>query len=201
MNMRPFAIGLAALVLVLPAPAQPTKDTRLAEFTRERYLKVKVTVEAKDVALRELLKEFAAQVSMDKEFDHPVMWTYADAALGDKKITYACTDKPIEVALKELAEKEKFGWFVISQEDHLRDGWVRITSGKESGFGAIGAAPAPKTEDEDETKAATRLGVAKEHLEKNRTASAKAVLAGIIDKFPKSKAAAEAKALLEKLDK
>ena len=199
--MRLFLVCSAALLLALPAAAQPPKDTRLAEFTRERYLKVKVTIEAKDVPLRELLKEFAAQVNMDKEFDHPVMWTYADAALGDKKITFTCTDKPIEDALKELGEKEKFGWFVISQEDHLRDGWVRITAGKETGFGSLGAAAAPKPEDEDETKAAARLGVAKEHLEKNRNASAKAVLTGIIDKFPKSKAAAEAKALLEKLDK
>src|SRR6188474_1005400 len=103
--MRPFALSLAALLLALPASAQPPKDTRLAEFTRERYLKVKVTVEMKDALLRDVLKEFAAQVQMDKEFEHPVMWTYADAAIGDKVVTYTCTDKTIEDALKELADK------------------------------------------------------------------------------------------------
>jgi hypothetical protein len=201
MKMRLFLTAAAALFFVLPARAQQPKDTRLAEFTRERYLKVKVTVEAKDVMLRELLKEFAAQVSMDKEFDHPVMWTYSESAIGDKKLSYTCTDKPIEDALKELAEKEMFGWFVISKDDHIRDGWVRITAGKERGFGSLGAAPAPKTEDDDETKAAARLAIAKEHIDKGRNASAKAVLSSLADKFPKTKAAAEAKTLLEKLDK
>jgi hypothetical protein len=199
--MRSLAICLSALLLASPAPAQPPKDTRLAEFTRERYLKVKVTVEAKDMPLRDVLKEFAAQVSMDKEFDHPVMWTYADGAIGDKPVSYTCTEKPIEEALTDLGKQAKFGWFVISKDDHLRDGWVRITSGSERGFGTLGAAPAPKPEDEDETKAAARLAVAKEHMEKGRIASAKAVLANLLDKYPKSKAAAEAKALLEKLDK
>jgi len=199
-NMRSFAISLAALLLALPAPAQPPKDTRLAEFTRERYLKVKVSVEMKDTLLRDVLKEFAAQVQMDKEFEHPVMWTYADADLGDKTVTYACTDKPIEDALKELANKVKFGWFVISKDDHIRDGWVRITSGSERGFGALGTAPAPKTDD-DETTATSRLDAAKEQIDKGRKATAKAVLTGIIDKYPKTKAAAEAKTLLEKLDK
>lgn len=197
--MRSFALALAALLLALPAPAQQPKDTRLAEFTRERYFKVKVTVDVKEAMLRDVLKEFAAQVSMDKEFDHPVMWTYADGAIGDKPVTFACTDKPIEDALKELAGKAKFGYFIISKDDHIRDGWVRITAGSERGFGALGVAPKPV--DDDEATAAARLGVAKEHIEKSRNASAKAVLTGIIDKFPKTKAAAEAKALLEKLDK
>jgi len=200
--MRGLAIGLTALLIVLPAVAQPPKDTRLAEYTRERYLKVKVSVDAKDAPLRDVLKEFAAQVQMDKEFDHPVMWTYADPALGDKKVTFACNEKPIEDAIKELAAKEKFGWFVVSQEDHVRDGWVRITAGSEKGFGtlAAGAAPAPKPDD-DEAAATLRLDAAKDQIDKGRKATAKAVLSGIVDKYPKTKAAAEAKALLEKLDK
>ncbi|MFO0806786.1 MAG: hypothetical protein U0791_27085 [Gemmataceae bacterium] len=198
--MRSLATGFAVLLLVLPAPAQQPKDTRLAEFTRERYLKVKVTVEMKDALLRDVLKEFAAQVSMDKEFDHPVMWTYADPAIGDKTVSYTCTDKPIDEALTELAKQVKFGWFVISKEDHVRDGWVRITSGSERGFGLLGTAPAPKPDD-DETTATSRLDIAKEHVEKGRKSSAKAVLTGIIDKYPKTKAAAEARTLLEKLDK
>ncbi len=193
------ACGWAAPVAVQTAGKAAPKDTRAAEFTRDRYLKVKVTGEFKDVALREILKEFAAQVRMDKEFEHPVMWTYADAELGSKPLTYTCTDKPLDAALTELCTKLKLGFFVISQDEHARDGWVKITSGMERGFGTL--ADAPKAEDEDETKAAARLAVAKEQIEKGRVATAKAVLAGIVDKFPKTKAAAEAKALLEKLDK
>jgi len=201
--MRPIAI-LAALVFVpsaKPVLAQPPKDTRLAEFTRERYLKVKMTVDAKAIPLRELLKEFAAQVRMDAEFDHPVMWTYADMALGDKPITYMCTDKPLDTALNEITSKLKVGYFVISQDDHPRDGWVRITAGTERGFGSLAGNPAAKPMDDDEAKAATRLTAAKELLEKGRNATARAVLNAVIEKYPKTKAAADAKALLEKFDK
>lgn len=200
--MRPFLLAAALFVAFSPSPvsAQPPKDTRLAEFTRDRYLKVKVTVDMKDVKLRDVLKEFAAQVSMDKEFDHPVMWTYADNAIGNKAVTYKCEDKEIAAALEELAGQLKFGYFVISKDDHPRDGWVRITAGAERGFGSLGGAPAPKPDD-DEASAAKRLDLAKEHIEKGRNATAKAVLSGIVDKFPKTKAAAEAKTLLEKLDK
>lgn len=183
------------------ALAQPPKDTRLAEFTRERYLKVKVSADFKDVSLRDVLKEFAGQVQMDKEFNRPVMWTYADPALGDKKITYKCEEKELYKALEEVCDKLKLGFFVVSQEEHPRDGWVKITAGKERGFGTLAGTPAPKVEDEDETKAAARLATAKDQIDKGRTATAKAVLSGIVEKFPKTKAAAEAKALLEKLDK
>ncbi len=193
------ACGWAAPVAAQPADKAAPKDTRAAEFTRDRYLKVKVTSEFKDAPLRDVLKEFAGQVQMDKEFTHPVLWTYADAELGSKPVTYTCTDKALDAVLTELCTKLKLGFFVIAQEDHPRDGWVKITAGAERGFGTI--AGAPKTEDEDETKAATRLAVAKEQIEKGRAATAKAVLAGIVDKFPKTKAAVEAKALLEKLDK
>src|SRR5205823_12218184 len=140
------------------------KDTRLAEFTRDRYLKVKVSGDFKNVSLRDILKEFAGQVRMDPEFNHQVMWTYADAELGAKTITYACTDKPLDKALDELCTKLKLGWFIIAQEDHPRDGWVRITAGSERGYGSLADKPAPKAEDDDETKAAARLAVAKDHI-------------------------------------
>jgi hypothetical protein len=177
------------------------KDSRAAEFTRERYLKVKVTGDFKNATLRDILKEFAGQVRMDPEFNHQVMWTYADAALGAKTITYMCRDKELDKALDEVCDRLKIGYFVISQDDHPRDGWVRITAGAERGFGSLSDKPPAKTENDDETKAANRLAVAKEQIEKGRTATGKAVLSGIVEKFPKTKAATEAKTLLEKLEK
>jgi hypothetical protein len=201
--MGRFAI-VAAWVFVLPAgpiSAQQPKDTRLAEFTRERYRKVKMTVEFKEGPLRDLLKEFAHQVRTDAEFDRPVMWTYADIALGGKPIAYSCMDKPLETALNEICSKLKIGYFVIAQEDHPRDGWVRITAGAERGFGSLAGNAAAKPGDDDEAKAAARLTAAKELLDKGRNATARAVLNAVVDKYPKTKAAADAKALLEKLDK
>jgi len=184
--------------------AQPTtgaKETLAAERTRGQLLKAKVTVNFKGVPLREALKEFAAQVEMNA--DRPVMWTYAEGVMADKPVTFSCQDKALEVALDQLFKAQGLGYVVLSLDDQPRDGWVRITRGTERGFAkdASAAAPMPDVADEDEKRAGVRLGVAKEFIEKGKTADAKTVLMVIVTKFPKTKAAAEAKALLEKLDK
>ena len=56
-------IGLDECEAAQPAAKAAPKDTRAAEFTRDRYLKVKVTGEFKDVPLREVLKEFAIHLA------------------------------------------------------------------------------------------------------------------------------------------
>ena len=180
-----------------PTPA--SKDTPAAERTRRQLLKTKVTVTFKGVPLREALKEFAAQVEMQAE--RHVMWTYTEGVPADKAISYSCKDKPLELALDELFKAYGLGYVVLSLDDQPRDGWVRITQGAERGYAAAVPPPPPGGDDEDEKRAGTRLGVAKELIEKGKTADAKAVLMLIITKFPKSKAAAEAKELLEKLGK
>jgi hypothetical protein len=173
------------------------KDSPAAERTRAKLLKAKVTVEFKNVMLREVLKEFAAQVEMQAE--RPVMWTYTAGVPADKPVTYACKNKPLDAALDEVFKGLGLGYVVVSQDDQPRDGWVRITRGAERGYGV---AAVPSTiDDDDEKKAATRLGLAKDLIEKGKPADAKAVLMLVVNKFPQSKAAAEAKELLEKLNK
>lgn len=195
------AVGIAAFDPAF-APAQPTvkdaaKESSAAERTRTKLLPVKVTGEFKKVPLREVLKEFAAQVEM--QTDRPVMWTYAADVPAGTPVTYTCSDKPLVKALDELFTPLKLGYVIVSEDDQPRDGWVRIIKGTDRGTAANGSTtPAG---DDDEKKAATRLAVAKEQIDKGRKATAKAVLNGVIEKYPKTKAAAEAKALLEKLDK
>ncbi|MDB5307751.1 MAG: hypothetical protein JWO38_1953 [Gemmataceae bacterium] len=182
------------------APAGATADTRAAELTRTKLLKVKITVEFKGVPLREAMKEFAAQVDMMEE--RPVLWTYADGVPADQPITYTCSDKPLEKVLDEVFKKHKLGYVVISVDDHPRDGWVRITKGNERGFGKDpDPAPTPPPADDDETKAAARLKLAKGLIDQGKPADAKAVLTLVVTKYPKTKAATEAKELLEKLTK
>lgn len=190
-------LTVLAAAAIAAQPARPAADTPAAERTRTKLLKAKVDCDFKEVSLRDALKEFAHQV--DTKLERPVMWTYADAKAGSLKITFRCNDKPLEEALDELFTPLKLGYFVISEGDHPRDGWVRITRGSERGVGSLTPA-APKPED-DEAKAAARLAAAKEKLGLGRTATAKAVLEGLIDKYPKTRAAAEAKTLLEKLNK
>lgn len=170
------------------------KDSLAGESTRTKLLKVKVSVNFQGVSLREALKEFAALVEMNAE--RPVMWTYAEEINPGQKVTYACTEKPLDAALGELFTTLKLGYYVVSDEAELRDGWVRVTAGTERGY-----RHATDVMSGDEQKAATRLAAGKEQIEKGRTATGRAILNGLVEKFPKTKAAAEAKALLEKLDK
>jgi hypothetical protein len=148
------------------------------------------------VALRDVLKEFAAQVEMQAE--RPVMWTYAAGVPAGDRISYSCKDTPLEDALDDLFTASKLGYVVISDNDRPRDGWVRITPGTERGF-AAGTKPAP--EDPNEQKAATTLAIARNLIDKGKAADAKAVLTLVISKYPRTKAAAEARELLEKLDR
>lgn len=192
--LLPSGLASGSFIIAQPAEKAATKDSAAAEQTRTRLLKTKVTADFKNYPLREALKEFAAQVEMDAE--RPVLWTYPEDIPAAQPVTYSCKNKPLDEALDELFTKLKLGYVVVSEDDRPRDGWVRITKGTERGYPSAAAVA-----DEDETKAAARLATAKEHIEKNRLATAKAVLNAVIEKYPKTKAAAEAKALLEKLDK
>jgi hypothetical protein len=186
---------IAGVIGILFAGPATAADTPAAERTRNKLLKVKVTLNVRDVSLREVLKEVAAQVEMQAE--KPIMWSYApDVAAGDK-ITYACNNKPVEQVLDEIGKLTGIGYVVVSKDDHKHDGWIRITKGPERGYGKY--PPDDPPEDPDEAKAAMRLKVAKELLDMGKTADARAVLMLVIEKHPKTKAAAEAKALMEKL--
>ena len=172
--------------------AAPAKDSPAAERTRNRLLKLKVTVDFKKGTVRDLLKEFAAQVEMQAE--RPVMWTYAEGVAAGTPVAFACKDKPLEEALDELFTAHKLGYVIVSDDDGPRDGWVRITKGNERGF-AAGSDPA------EEKKAAATLGRAQDLIEKGKPTDAKVVLMLVISKHPNTKAAAEALQLLEKIGK
>jgi hypothetical protein len=189
-----FELVCAGFCTAQPAekPAAPAKDSPAAERTRTRLLKVKVTVDFKKGTVRDLLKEFAAQVEMQAE--RPVMWTYAEGVAAGTPVAFACKDKPLEEALDELFAAQKLGYVVISEDDAPRDGWVRITRGNERGF-AAGSDPA------EEKKAAATLGIAQDLIDKGKPTDAKAVLMLVISKHPDTKAAAEARQLLEKIGK
>ncbi len=178
------------------APLSPDKDSPAAERTRSRLLKARVTVDFKSGSVRDLLKEFAAQVEMQTE--RPVMWTYADGVPAGEPVAFACKDRPLDEALDELFTKQKLGYVVISDDDGPRDGWVRITKGSERGF-AAGNGPLPG--DAEEKKAAATLAIAQGLIDKGKATDARAVLMLVVSKHPNTKAAAEARKLLEKLGK
>jgi hypothetical protein len=181
------------------ASAGAAKDTSLADRTRTKLLKVKVSASFEKVSLRDVLKELAGQVEMAVE--RPVMWTYADSIPADTPVSYSCKNKALDAVLDELFKKHGLGYVVISKMDDKHDGWVRVTKGDERGYDTSPPKIISSEDEDEEKKAAGRLAIAKDLIDKGKPADAKAVLMLVVNKFPKTKAAIEAKELLEKLNK
>lgn len=199
------SIVLFAVLFVAPgsAFAQPgAKPTAAAAVTHAKALKAKVTVDYKDVRLGDVLKEFAAQVDM--RADVILFWTYGKDFPYAQKVTYACKDKPLEVALDELFKKDGLGYVVVSKDGDKHDGWVLLTTtgerGVEKGAEPPPPPPPPATAAE-EAEAVEKLALAKKLIELKKDEQAKTVLAFIVKRYPGAKVAPEAKALLEKLGK
>ncbi len=137
--MRPIVQFLSAAVVawgvfaVSPVSAQDAKPTAAADLTRTKALKAKVSVEAKEGRLGDVLKEFAAQADM--RADMLVLWTYGPGFPYSQKVTYACKDRPIDVALDELLTKAGggLGYVIVSKDGDRHDGWVQLTATGERG--------------------------------------------------------------------
>lgn len=194
-------LGFGGAAGARPVPQDEKKDapadakaTPAAEFTRTKALKAKVSADFKEVRLGDVLKEFAAQADMRS--DMLILWAYGPGFPYSQKVTYACKDKPIDAALGELFTKVGgLGYVVVSKDGDKRDGWVLLTTTGERGF------ERPPATAEEEKLAAERLELAKKLIDSGKPNSAKPLLTLIATKYANTKAAAEAKELLGKLDK
>jgi hypothetical protein len=166
-----------------------------ADVTRSKLLKTKVSGSFQDVRLGDILKEFADQVDMKGE--QPVMWAYGKGFPYTQKVSFNCTDKPLDVVLDLLLKKagDGLGYVVVSKEGDKYDGWVRLTTSGERGV-EKGAPTA-----QEEAAAAEKLTLAKKLIELGKSTSAKPVLEILVKSYSNTKAGIEAKELLEKLNK
>ncbi|MCE9563877.1 MAG: hypothetical protein K8U57_17685 [Planctomycetes bacterium] len=177
-------------------PAKLTvKDSTLADFTRTKALRTKITADFTDARLGEILKEFAHLA--EEKTDEPLMLSYGEGFPFTQKVTFGVKNQPLEVALDSLFKKAGggLGYVVVSKEGDKYDGWLRLTTTGERGI----EAPPPGAAEEAE--AGAKLALAKKLLDAGKPASAKPVLEIVARKFAGTKAGAEAKALLEKLEK
>jgi hypothetical protein len=198
MQVTTFAAVAAGLVLAAgqpPNPAAPAavKDTPAAAFTRTKLLKAKVSVGYTETAVGEILKEFAHQA--ETQTDQPVMWAYGPGFAFGKKVTFAAKGVPLDEALDQLLTKAGGGYVVVSKDGDKYDGWVRLTAGGERG------SEPPPADAAEEAEAAAKLGLARKLLDAGKPDSAKPVLEIVARKYPATKAGAEAKELLGKLEK
>lgn len=190
---------LPVALLVTPAPvaaapqdssARPAVDTPAAAFTRNRALKVRVSVRFTEVPLGDVLKELAHLA--EEQTARPLLWAYAPRFPYDRKVTFAAKDQPLDVVLDQLLTRAGggLGYVVVSQEGDKYDGWVRLTTTGERGQAR------PPAGAEDEAAAAEKLDLARRLIESGQGAAARPVLELILRKYPNTRAAAAAKELL-----
>jgi hypothetical protein len=219
-----MALGLVASVLILGViTADPPKDTPSAAHTRTKKLKTKVTLEYKNEMLREILADIAGQI--ENAGLNKLSVAYANGVNMNMRLSVNVKDKTVEEALEELLKPAELGYVVVSKDKDRYDGWIRITKGNERGFELgtdtkgtetkkedpkkeVTRKEDPKKEDPkdppktDEEKVATgKLGLAKLQISGGKPEKAVPILEEIVNKFPMTKAAEEAKKLLEKYKK
>ncbi len=178
-----------------PRVAAAAKDSPAADFTRSKALKAKVSVDFTQAPLGDILKELAHLVEV--QTDRPLMWSYGPGFPYSRKLTFAVKDQPLEVALDQLLTKAGggLGYVVVSKEGDKYDGWVLLTTTGERGSVPPAATPA------EEAEAAEKLALARRLIEAGKGATSKPVLELVLRKYPGTKAAAEAKALLARIEK
>ena len=144
------------------------------------------------------------------------------------KITYKAKQKTLAEVLDGMFQKNGYGFLVSSKEGTAYDGTIFIKQGKERGY-AIGEEPsktdqshqgdATKTTkkgratppnakestgdsstDTPDQQAARKLRLAKEILKDGKKQRAKERLQEIVDKFPETKAAEEARQLIKDMN-
>lgn len=226
--MTRLALVVTTLLLAAPAAfaADPPKDTPAAHFTRTKKLKGKVTVDFKNLELGEAFKEISGLLEDQKLGQLSIQ--YATGVSRNTKITYAAKDASLDEVLDGVLKQLDLGYYVVTKEKDRYDGWLMITKGPERGYPA-GVTP-PKTAvdpkkpevkkpdepkkpdeakkpddkkvtDEDEKMATGKLDLAKQLIEDKKADRAKTVLKFIVKHYPDTKAGAEAKDLLGKMDK
>jgi len=185
--MRSIVLFATSVLLVWNGSARPqptpkdgekdAKPTAAAELTRTKALKVKVSTAVTDTRLGDVLKEFSGQV--DARTDMLVLWTYGPDFPFAQKVTYACKDKPLEVALDEVLTKAGggLGYIIVSKTGDKHDGWVLLTT-----TGERGTERPPATE-EEENSAADRLTLAKKLIDDGKPDQAKPVLTLLVKKY------------------
>ena len=237
-RLRWVAVAVILSATLLTA-AEPPKDTNAASFTRTKKLKGKVTVEAKNLPLKEILEDISGQLQ-DLKLG-PISAQYDIGISGNTRTSLSVKDVAAEEALDKLFGSLELGYIVVSKDKDRYDGWIKIVKGNARGYEAgmepkdapkpadpkkpdpktdpkAEVKPDPKTEvkpdpktdpkadtkpteadDEDEKAAISKLESAKKLIADEKADDAKKLLKYVAKFYPKTKAATEAKKLLDEM--
>jgi hypothetical protein len=207
-----------------PSDKGDSRTSPAVEKTRKKLEDTKIDhkdCDFKDEPLESVLKKLVTE-------NAEVSFYFDNSVARHKAITFTLKDdKPLKDVLDEMFKRYDIG-YVIHRKDKEADrydGWLLIKGGNERGDEmskdakkdakpakpssgdkpAAGDKPAksgdskPADTISDEDRAASKLKNAKKFLEMNLKADAREYCEEIIKKYPKTKAAEEAKEMLEKL--
>lgn len=133
--MNRFALSLlAAVVGASAACAVDVKDTLGASFTRTKKLKGKVTIDAKNEPIGDILKEISSQLEDQKL--GAISVTFDTGVSKNTKTTFASKDKTAEETLDGLLKTLDLGYVVISKDKDRYDGWLKLVKGTNRGYEA-----------------------------------------------------------------
>lgn len=211
---RTWLIAILALGLAIPATAQEKpKEPPLVQAARKK-LDTKITIDIKDESmLREALEEIKDQSGLSYTNDFGI-------SLNQRIPGYKASDKPVKEVLDQILKKPMLGYVIVTKAGDRQEGWIKITGNAEQrgdekptkDTAKPEPKPKPKPEAKPEPKpdsdadaaekaAASKLKQAKNFAELKQYDDAREYCEQIIKKYPKTKAAEEAKELLEKLKK
>jgi len=207
-----------ALMVVGVALQAADKDTQAAAATRKK-LQVKITVDFKEEYFGEILKEIKKQI--EDAGGGSLSWRNEAGVSENTKYSYWAKDQTVADVLDGILKKNNLGYIVVSKQGDRYDGWLKFKQGTERGYPA-GEEPktkpasksdaktadkskekpsdkSPSEDEKAEKAAATKLDLARELLKDGKKDKAKQRFQEIVDQFPKTKAAGDAKKELEKL--
>lgn len=222
MIRRTLSLSFAALFCtIVLAPSNSAAETPLslgAKATWEKKLKVKLNLDIDRKMLRPLIgddlpRAVKQETGLTLRIDvAPGQGVTLTSSFGPFK-----GEMTLEDVLNKICEDKSWGWYVNSTKvGDQKDGAIFLTTNsKEHGY-KDGTGPKevakkdnpkdkpktePKTGGDGDKEAAEMLTKAKFLMNTKQTDKAKTMLKDLISKHPDAKAAADAKKLLEKLDK
>lgn len=213
--MHRFAPFVGTIFLIAGTVTAAEKDTPAAANTRGKKLATKVSVEFQDQFLKECFAEISRQLqdagagSLSVRYDIGVSM--------NQRVTFAAKDETLEKLLDGMLKKNGLGYIVVSKAGDRYDGWLLVKQGNERGYavsdepktkstgketakaGPKSSPPSATDDQKTEKAAAGKLELARSLLKDGKTDRAKQRFQEIVQQYPTTKAADEARKELDKL--
>jgi hypothetical protein len=224
-TVRRLLVGLAILTtccwltVSTPHAADPAESSG-AKLTRDKKLPAKLKINYDNVMLREILEDLPNLVSESSGAGKLRIKSDPQGVTLTSRFTIK-GEMTLSDLLDTIVKDKGWGWYVNSKTGDQNDGAVMLTPNpKERGF-KEGTGPAgkgatakkempkdkkdtkeaPKTAGAPNVEASNLLTKAKLQINLKQTEAAKTTLNTLLEKYPDSSSASEAKKMLEKLGK